>query len=219
MYLCRIYFRDKMYLHCWCVHIELPEDRKSLLEELIANGDVSDVWGVVVVEAVDVLHDTCAVSFDGRQDQEVLQVPGTQIMEKQMFNTLNRFMLCHLSNVSTRLNYRCSLKTELSRTIFSRSSMSSLGRSAVMKALTVTETSSGSWVSESAVCTTCRGWEEKLGLIFTFEALFAIITQNIYLKVNMKSNLGPFAMLSLVFLQTRWNNVPFLMRSPIPLIF
>ncbi len=57
-----------MHLHCWCVHIELPEDRESLLEELIANGDVSDVWGIVVVETVDVLHDTSAVSFDGRQD-------------------------------------------------------------------------------------------------------------------------------------------------------
>lgn len=32
--------------------------------------------------------------------------------------------------------------------------MSSLGRSAVMKALTVQDTSSGSWVSDRAVCTT-----------------------------------------------------------------
>lgn len=55
----------------------------------------------------------------------------------------------------------CSLKTELSKTIFSRSSISSLGRSAVMKALTVTDTSSGSWVSESAVCTTCEGRENN----------------------------------------------------------
>ena len=47
--------------------------------------------------------------------------------------------------------YLWSLNTELSRTIFSRSSMSSLGRSAVMKAFTVTEISSGSWVSERAV--------------------------------------------------------------------
>ena len=48
-----------------------------------------------------------------------------------------------------------SLKTEFSRTIFSSSSISSLGRSAVMKAFTVTEMSSGSCVSDSAVCTTC----------------------------------------------------------------
>ena len=51
-----------------------------------------------------------------------------------------------------------SLKTELSRTIFSSSSMSSLGRSAVMKAFTVTEMSSGSWVSDRAVCTTWDSW-------------------------------------------------------------
>ena len=52
------------------------------------------------------------------------------------------------------LSYLWSLKTELSRTIFSRSSMSSLGRSAAMKAFTVMVMSSGSWVSASAVCTT-----------------------------------------------------------------
>lgn len=59
------------------------------------------------------------------------------------------------------LFYLCSLKTELSRTIFSSSSISSLGRSAVMKALTETDTSSGSWVSDSAVCTTWnyQKWE------------------------------------------------------------
>ncbi len=161
-----------MHLHCWCVHIELPEDRESLLEELIANGDVSDVWGIVVVETVDVLHDTSAVSFDGRQDQEVLQVPGTRIMEKQMFNNLKSFM----EIIPLRWKYLCSLKMELSKTIFSRSSMSSLGRSAVMNALTVTDTSSGSWVSERAVWTTCGGRENKMDWIFMFEALFDIIT-------------------------------------------
>lgn len=92
-----------MHLHCWCVHIKLPEDRKSLLEELIANGDVSDVWGVIVVEAVDVLHDTSAVSFDGRQDQEVLQVPGTRIMKKQMFNNFKSFMEISLCSVTARM--------------------------------------------------------------------------------------------------------------------
>lgn len=48
----------------------------------------------------------------------------------------------------------CSLNTEFSRTIFSNNSISSLGRSAVIKAFTVTEMSSGSWVSDRAVCTT-----------------------------------------------------------------
>ena len=60
--------------------------------------------------------------------------------------------------------YRWSLKREFSSsTIFSSSSMSSLGRSAVMKALTVTETSSGSCVSLSAVCTTwSMSWRRYL---------------------------------------------------------
>lgn len=57
--------------------------------------------------------------------------------------------------------YLCSLNTELSRTIFSSSSMSSLGRSAVIKALTVTDTSSGSWVSDKAVCTTYKVYRER----------------------------------------------------------
>lgn len=66
------------HLHGWCVHIEFPEDRESFFEELVANGDVSDVRGIVVFQAVDILHDASAVSFDGGQDQKVLQVPDTQ---------------------------------------------------------------------------------------------------------------------------------------------
>lgn len=62
-------------LHCRCVHIKLPEDGKSLFKELVADGDVGDVRGVVVVQAVDVLHYASAIGFDGRQDQKVLQVP------------------------------------------------------------------------------------------------------------------------------------------------
>lgn len=58
--------------------------------------------------------------------------------------------------------YRWSLNTEFSSsTIFSSSSMSSLGRSADMKALTVTDTSSGLVVSFRAVCTTCEGDKER----------------------------------------------------------
>lgn len=64
--------------------------------------------------------------------------------------------------VTSSLSHLCSLKTELSRTIFSRSSMSSLGRSAVMKALTVTDTSSGSWVSDKAVWTTYREGQQMM---------------------------------------------------------
>lgn len=63
-------------LHCRGVDVELSEDGESLLEELVADGDVGDVGGVVVVQAVDVLHNAGAVGLDGGQDQEVLQVPG-----------------------------------------------------------------------------------------------------------------------------------------------
>lgn len=62
-------------LHCRRVDIKLPEDSKSLFKELIADGDVGNVRGIVVVQAVDVLHYTSAIGFDGRQDQKILQVP------------------------------------------------------------------------------------------------------------------------------------------------
>ena len=63
----------------WCTHLdgrgvnlELLEDCESLFIKLAADGDVSDVGGVIVVEARDVLHHPRAVCFDGSQDQQVL---------------------------------------------------------------------------------------------------------------------------------------------------
>ena len=56
------------------VDVELLEDGEGLLKELVADGDVGDVGGVVVVQAVDVLHDARAVCLDGRQDQKVLEI-------------------------------------------------------------------------------------------------------------------------------------------------
>lgn len=72
----------------------------------------------------------------------------------------------------------CSLNTELSSTIFSSSSMSSLGRSAVMNAFTVTDTSSGSWVSDSAVCTT---YQQKTMSSYSWQLayLFPSATHNV----------------------------------------
>lgn len=61
-------------LHSRGVDIKLPEDGEGLLEELVADGDVCDVRGVVVIQTVDVLHDACPVGFDGRQDKKVLEV-------------------------------------------------------------------------------------------------------------------------------------------------
>lgn len=66
------------HLHSRCVDIKLPEDCKSLFKELVADGDVSYIRGIIVVQSVDVLHYASAISFDGRQDQKVLQVPEQQ---------------------------------------------------------------------------------------------------------------------------------------------
>lgn len=66
------------------VNLELLENGKGLLEQFVANGDVGYVWSIIVVKTVDVLHDACAVSLDGRQDQQVLQIPGKQ-MRGQLF--------------------------------------------------------------------------------------------------------------------------------------
>lgn len=58
-------YGSTIYLHCRGVDIKLPKDSKGLLEQLAADGNVGDVWGVVIVQAVDVFHDAGAVSFDG----------------------------------------------------------------------------------------------------------------------------------------------------------
>lgn len=149
----------RYYLYGRGINIELFEDGERLFVELIADCNISNVWSVVVVQPVDVLHDTSPVSLDGRQNEQVLEVsvkimPPAQkgLITIKMTTTLAR-LLRFLQAASLFYNL-CSLKTELSSTIFSSSSISSLGRSAVMKALTVTDTSSGSWVSDRAVCTT-----------------------------------------------------------------
>lgn len=74
------------------------------------------------------------------------------------------------------------LKTEFSRTIFSSNSISSLGRSALMKAFTVTETSSGSCVSDNAVCTTYNR-----ETIFSMNRLHKF--SNVLLSKNPKKNI------------------------------
>lgn len=63
-----------MYLHGRGVDVKLPEDGEGLLKELIANSNVGNVRGIIVVQAVNVLHDTSAVCFDGGQDEQVLKV-------------------------------------------------------------------------------------------------------------------------------------------------
>ena len=67
-------WKRNRYLDSRSVDIELFEDGESFLVELIGNGDVGDVGGVIVIQTVDVLHDAAAVGFDGRQDEQVLQI-------------------------------------------------------------------------------------------------------------------------------------------------
>lgn len=62
------------HLHSRCVDIKLLKNGKGLLKQLIADCDVCDVRCIIVVKPVDVLHHTSAISFDGCQDQQVLQI-------------------------------------------------------------------------------------------------------------------------------------------------
>lgn len=64
------------YLNSRGVDLKLLEDGESFLVKFVTDSYVGNVGGVVVVEAVDVLHDARAVSLDGRQDQQVLQIPA-----------------------------------------------------------------------------------------------------------------------------------------------
>lgn len=51
-------------LHSRGVDVKLLEDGKGLLEELVADGNVSNIGSVIVVKPADVLHHTGTVSFD-----------------------------------------------------------------------------------------------------------------------------------------------------------
>lgn len=62
------------YLYGRGVNIKLFEDGERLFVELIADCNISNVWSVVVVQPVDVLHDTGPVSLDGCQNEQVLEV-------------------------------------------------------------------------------------------------------------------------------------------------
>lgn len=64
----------RYYLYGRGVNIKLFEDGERLFIELIADCNISDVWSVVVVQPVDVLHDTSPVCLDGRQNEQVLEV-------------------------------------------------------------------------------------------------------------------------------------------------
>lgn len=62
------------YLNGRCIDIKFLEDRKGLLIKLTADADGGNIWGVVVVQAVDVFTHTSRVCLYGSQDQKILQV-------------------------------------------------------------------------------------------------------------------------------------------------
>lgn len=71
------------HLHSRGVDVKLSENCERLLEEFITDGNICDVRGVVVVKAIDVLHDASSVGFNGRQNEKVLEV-------SEIINTFSR---------------------------------------------------------------------------------------------------------------------------------
>ena len=64
----RVYVVVCAHLDCRSVDIKLLEDGEGLLKELITDADVGNVWSIVVVQTVDILHHTSLVSFHRCQD-------------------------------------------------------------------------------------------------------------------------------------------------------
>lgn len=77
------------------VHLKLLEDGKGLFVQFRGDGNVGNVGGVVVVEAVDVLHDTRSVSLDGSQNEQILQIAMVRedrVVEDNLFEQLNQLI-------------------------------------------------------------------------------------------------------------------------------
>lgn len=64
------------YLYSGGVDIKLLENGKRFFKELVADGNISNVWSIIVVQPVNVLHHTSTVCLDGRQNEQVLEVSG-----------------------------------------------------------------------------------------------------------------------------------------------
>ena len=56
------------------MEVELLENRKGLLVELVANGNLAHLRAVEGVEAVDVVHHAGGVRLDRGEDEQVLEV-------------------------------------------------------------------------------------------------------------------------------------------------
>lgn len=57
------------------VDVEFLEDCKRFFVELAVDSDIRNIWGIVIVKPVDVLHDPGPISLYSGQDEQVLQIP------------------------------------------------------------------------------------------------------------------------------------------------
>lgn len=81
------------------VQTELVVDGESLLVQISRDCNESNVWCIVLVQPVDVVHDTGLVSLDGCEQQQVLQV---RILRED--GVLNNNLLKELDELSWQIS-------------------------------------------------------------------------------------------------------------------
>ena len=69
------FLQKSTYLYSGGVDIKLLEDSESLLKQLVGNGNVGDVWSIIVIKSGNVFHDTCWICLYSCQYQQILKVP------------------------------------------------------------------------------------------------------------------------------------------------
>ena len=69
----------RAYLNGRSVHIEFLEDSKCLFEQLVVNSNAGNIWSIVVIQTCNVLHHTSSVCLDSSQDQQVLEIPVSEM--------------------------------------------------------------------------------------------------------------------------------------------
>lgn len=74
------------YIDCGGVDVEFFENSECLFIEFVRDGDVRNVRCIVVVKLLDVLHHSCAIRFNCRQNEKILQVPSTMKQLSRCYN-------------------------------------------------------------------------------------------------------------------------------------
>ena len=73
--ICKEKKKKDTYLNGGCIDFKLLVNGKCFLVEFTIDGNVCNVRCIVVVQPGDVLHHSSGVGPNGREDQQVLQVP------------------------------------------------------------------------------------------------------------------------------------------------